>query len=76
MRYYKIPALIKLPNIHTDYCITGNVNVYLIFPNLPNGSETVTIKMLTLIVFVGMVWQTMFVGDDVYASEFTVRVTI
>ena len=58
------------------YCITGNVNVYLIFPNLPNGFETVTIKMLTLIVFVGMVWQTIFVGDDVYASEFTVCVTI
>ena len=53
---------------HSKYCITGNVNVYFIFLNLPHGFETVTIKTLTLIVFVGMVWQTMFVGDDVYAS--------
>ena len=65
----KFPSLL----IH-EYCITGNVNVYLIFPNLPNGFETVTIKTLTLIVFVGMMWQTMFVADDVYKSEFTVCV--
>ena len=37
------------------YCIKGNVNVCLIFPNLPNGFETGTIKTLSLIIFVGMV---------------------
>ena len=36
------------------YCIKGNVNVCLIFPNLPNGFETGTIKTLSLITFVGM----------------------
>ena len=45
---------------YSIYCITCNVNVYLFFPNLPNGFETVTIKTLSLIFFVGMVWQTMF----------------
>ena len=59
-----------------NYCITGNVNVYLIFSNLPNAFETVTIKTLILIVFVGMVWQMMFVGDDVYMSEFTDSVCV
>ena len=43
------------------YCIKGNVNVYLIFPNLPNGFETGTIKTLSLIIFVGMLGQAMFV---------------
>ena len=41
------------------YCIKGNVNVCLIFPNLPSGFETGTIKTLSLIIFVGMVGQTM-----------------
>ena len=36
------------------YCIKGNVNVCLIFPNLPNGFKTGTIKTLSLISFVGM----------------------
>ena len=43
------------------YCIKGNVNVCLIFLNLPNGVETGTIKTLSLIIFVGMVGQTMHV---------------
>ena len=43
------------------YCIKGNVNVCLIFPNLPNGFETGTIKTLSLITFVGMLGQAMFV---------------
>ena len=38
-----------------SYCIKGNVNVCLIFPNLPNGFETGTIKTLSLIIFVGIV---------------------
>ena len=58
------------------YCIKGNVNVCLIFPNLPNGLETGTIKTLSLIIFVGMVWQTMFADDDVSESEFSVCVKI
>ena len=56
------------------YCIKGNVNVCLIFPNLPNGFETGTIKTLSLIIFVGMVWQTVFADDDVSESEFSVCV--
>ena len=59
-----------------EYCITGNVNVCLIFPNLPNGFETGTIKTLSLIIFVGMVWQRMFADDDVSESEFSVCVKI
>ena len=43
------------------YCIKGNVNVCLMFPNLPNGFETGTIKTLSLITFVGMLGQAMFV---------------
>ena len=58
------------------YCIKGNVNVCLIFPNLPNGFETGTIKTLSLIIFVGMVWQTVFADDDVSESEFSVCVKI
>ena len=60
----------------SKYCIKGNVNVCLIFPNLPNGFETGTIKTLSLIIFVGMVWQTMFADDDVSESEFSVCVKI
>ena len=44
-----------------EYCIKGNVNVCLIFPNLPDGFETGTIKTLSLIIFVGMLGQVMFV---------------
>ena len=33
----------------------------LILPNLPNGFETGTIKTLSLIIFVGMLGQAMFV---------------
>ena len=62
--------------IYIYYCIKGNVNVCLIFPNLPNGFETGTIKTLSLIIFVGMVWQTMFAYDDVSESEFSVCVKI
>ena len=51
------------------YCITGNVNVFLIFPNLPNELQTGKTKTLSLSIFVGMVWQTMFTGDDVSESE-------
>ena len=58
------------------YCITCNVNMYLIFPNLPNGFETVTIKTLSLIIFVGLVWQMMFADDDMSESEFSVCVKI
>ena len=29
------------------YCIMGNVNVFLMFPNLPNGLETGKIKTLS-----------------------------
>ena len=47
--------------IHIKYCIKGNVNVCLIFPNLPNGFEMGTIKTLSFIIFVGMVAQTMHV---------------
>ena len=43
------------------YCIKGNVNVCLIFPNLPNGFKTGTIKTLSLIIVVGMLGQAMFV---------------
>ena len=43
------------------YCIKGNVNVCLIFPNLPIGFETGTIKTLSLIICVGMLGQAMFV---------------
>ena len=50
----KTPSSVK-------YCIKGNVNVCLIFPNLPNGFETGTIKTLSLITFVGMLGQAMFV---------------
>ena len=39
------------------YCITGNV--FLRFPNLPNGFETGKIKTLSEIIFVGMVLQKM-----------------
>ena len=67
---------VKIPLQSTKYCIKGNVNVCLIFPNLPNGFETGTIKMLSLIIFVGMVWQTMFADDDVSESEFSVCVQI
>ena len=34
-------------DINMIYCITGNVNVLLMFPNLPNGSETGKIKTLS-----------------------------
>ena len=44
-----------------SYCIEGNVNVCLIFPNLLIGFETGTIKTLSLIIFVDMVGQTMHV---------------
>ena len=47
--------------IYYKYCIKGNVNVCLIFPNLPNGFETGTIKTLSLIIFVVMLGQAMFV---------------
>ena len=40
--------------------MTGNVNVYLIFPNLANGLQTVKIKTFSLIIYVDMVWQTTF----------------
>ena len=49
------------PQLFKYYCIKGNVNVCLIFPNLPNGFETGTIKTLSLIIFVGMLGQAMFV---------------
>ena len=62
--------------INSNYCIKGNVNVCLIFPNLPNGFETGTIKTLSLIIFVGMVWQTVFADDDVSEYEFSVCVKI
>ena len=52
------------------YCITGNVNVFLIFPNLPDMLQWVKIKTLSLSIFVGLVWQTMFAGEDVSESEF------
>ena len=39
------------------YCIKGNVNVCLIFPNLPNGFETGTIKTLSLTILVGILGQ-------------------
>ena len=45
----------------SKYCIKGNVNVCLIFLNLPNGFETGTIKTLSLIIFVGRVRQAMHV---------------
>ena len=48
-------------DVFVNYCIKGNVNVCLIFPNLPNGFETGTIKTLSLIIYVGMLGQTMFV---------------
>ena len=48
------------PN-QNEYCIKGNVNVCLIFQNLPNGLETGKIKTLSLIIYVGMLWQTIFV---------------
>ena len=66
----------KFVYLRGNYCIKGNVNVCLIFPNLPNGFETGTIKTLSLIIFVGMVWQTMFADDDVSESEFSVCVKI
>ena len=50
-----------LSSPHSNYCIKGNVNVFLIFPNLPNGFKTGTIKTLSLIIFVGMLGQAMFV---------------
>ena len=55
------------------YCIKGNVNVCLMFPNLPNGFGTGTIKTLSLITFVGMLGQAMFVfrlsNSAVYLSN-------
>ena len=51
----------KFVYLRGNYCIKGNVNVCLIFPNLPNGFETGTIKTLSLIIYVGMLVQTMFV---------------
>ena len=46
----------------STYCLKGNVNVCLIFPNLPNGFETGTINnKLSLTIFVGMVVQAMHV---------------
>ena len=33
-------------NAQDIYCIKGNVNVCLIFPNLPNGFETGTIILV------------------------------
>ena len=58
----KLSLLIdNLLSSRTIYCIEGNVNVCLIFPNLPNGFETGTIKTLSLIIFVDMVGQTMHV---------------
>ena len=48
-------------DVLSQYCIKGNVNVCLIFPNLPNGFETGTIKTLSLIICVGMLGQAMFV---------------
>ena len=51
----------SIMSVFQEYCIKGNVNVCLIFPNLPNGFETGTIKTLSLIIFVGMLGQAMFV---------------
>ena len=55
------------------YCIKGNVNMCLIFLNLPNVFETGTLKTLSLIIFVGMLGQAMFVlrlsNTDVYLSN-------
>ena len=48
----------------------------LIFPNLANGFETGTIKTISFIIFVGIVWQTMFADDDVPESELSVCVKI
>ena len=39
--------IISSVTVLLDYCITGNVNVYFIFPNLPSGFETVRIKTLS-----------------------------
>ena len=53
--------MIQNLSLQIKYCIKGNVNVCLILPNLPNGLETGTIKTLSLIIYVGMLGQTMFV---------------
>ena len=58
---YSLGTLQKLTQLVFNYCIKGNVNVCLMFPNLPNGFETGTIKTLSLITFVGMLGQAMFV---------------
>ena len=50
--------------------LKGNVNVCLIFPNLPNGFETGTIKMLSLIIFVGMLGQAIFVFRLSYTAVY------
>ena len=72
LKNYKLKYMLfsGMMHKHLNYCITGNVNVFLIFPNLPNGLQTGKIKTLSLSIFVGMVWQTMFAGDDVSESEF------
>ena len=57
----KIKIIKKRHSYFGWYCIKGNVNVCLIFPNLPNGFKTGTIKTLSLIIFVGMLEQAMFV---------------
>ena len=63
LNWYKFAKILTLAHglVVNKYCIKGNVNVCLIFPNLPNGFETGTIKTLSLIIFVGMVGQTMHV---------------
>ena len=69
-----MPSKLGKPLGSTNVCTVqlGKVSVYLVFSNLPNGLETVKIKALSLIIFVGLVWQTMFAGDDVSVSEFCV----
>ena len=59
--YLSIYLIIYLSIYLSIYCIKGSVNVCLMFPNLPNGFETGTIKTLSLITFVGMLGQAMFV---------------
>ena len=57
--HYLNPSSHQCQPAYKKYCIKGNVNVCLIFPNLPNGFETGTIKTLSLIIFVDMVGKTM-----------------
>ena len=40
-------VMMTLSNRMMQYCITGNVNMCLMFPNLPNGFETVKLKTLS-----------------------------